>query len=79
MTDRDARVLQIIRDLSTVNAEPQREQDLELDLGLDSLDVVQLAMQLEEAFDIDISVIEAEWLTTVGDVLDLVARKAAQP
>jgi acyl carrier protein len=40
------------------------------DLGADSLDTVELVMELEETFDLQIPDEEAEKLTTVGAVLD---------
>ena len=39
------------------------------DLGADSLDTVELIMQLEEAFDMQIPDEDAEKLATVGDAL----------
>lgn len=39
------------------------------DLGADSLDVVELVMALEEAFDIEIPDEEAEKINTVGDIV----------
>jgi len=38
------------------------------DLGADSLDVVEMVMAIEEAFDIEISDEDAESMRTVGDV-----------
>ena len=38
------------------------------DLGADSLDTVQIVMELEEAFNVDITDDEAETLTTVGAI-----------
>ena len=40
------------------------------DLGADSLDTVELIMEFEEAFDIEITDEDAEKLTTVQDVFD---------
>lgn len=40
------------------------------DLGADSLDTVELVMELEETFDMQIPDEEAEKLTTVGAVSD---------
>lgn len=45
------------------------------DLGADSLDQVELIMQLEEEFDIEISDEEAESLVTVGKVYDFLKDK----
>ena len=38
------------------------------DLGADSLDTVQIVMELEEAFIVEITDDEAETLTTVGAI-----------
>ena len=42
------------------------------DLGADSLDVVELIMALEEAFDMEIPDTEAEKIITVNDALDYI-------
>lgn len=44
------------------------------DLGADSLDLVELIMSMEEAFDVDISDEDAEKLVTVKDVLDYIKK-----
>ena len=38
------------------------------DVGADSLDTVQIVMELEEAFNVEITDDEAETLTTVGAI-----------
>ncbi len=40
------------------------------DLGADSLDVFQIIMGIEEAFDIEIDNEEAEKIVTVGDAVE---------
>ena len=47
------------------------------DLGADSLDTVELIMQFEEEFDIEISDDDAEKLTTVGTSIDYITSKLA--
>ena len=47
------------------------------DLGMDSLDTVELIMQFEEEFDIEISDDDAEKLTTVGSSVDYINNKLA--
>lgn len=42
------------------------------DLGADSLDVVELIMALEEAFDMEIPDTEAETIVTVKDAVDYI-------
>ena len=47
------------------------------DLGADSLDTVELIMQFEEEFHIEISDEEAEDLTTIGKSVDYINSKLA--
>ena len=42
------------------------------DLGADSLDIVELVMAFEEAFEIDIPDDDAEKITTVKDAIDYI-------
>ena len=44
------------------------DKNLMEDLGADSLDTVQIVMELEEAFNVEITDDEAETLTTVGAI-----------
>ncbi len=44
------------------------------DLGADSLDIVELVMAMEEAFDIDIPDEEAENIRTVANATDFVKK-----
>jgi acyl carrier protein len=46
------------------------------DLGADSLDLVELIMAMEEAFDMEISDDHAEKLQTVQDVMDYIKKHA---
>ncbi len=54
------------RDLGTLTKDTSFEE-----LALDSLDVVQMVMAIEEAFDIEIDDDDVENLKTVGQLLDL--------
>jgi acyl carrier protein len=45
------------------------------DLGADSLDIVELVMAFEEAFDIDIPDEDAEKITTVKQAVDYIEAK----
>ena len=47
------------------------------DLGADSLDTVELVMEFEKEFNIDIPDEDAEKLRTVGDALNYLRGKAA--
>ena len=45
------------------------------DLGADSLDLVELVMALEEAFDITVEETELEDISTIGQAFDLISTK----
>jgi acyl carrier protein len=45
------------------------------DLGADSLDIVELVMAFEEAFDLDIPDEDAEKIRTVKDAIDYIEAK----
>ena len=45
------------------------------DLGADSLDVVELVMRFEEAFEIEIPDEDAEKIATVGDAVSYIENK----
>jgi acyl carrier protein len=47
------------------------------DLGADSLDIVELVMAFEEAFDLDIPDEDAEKIQTVKDAIDYIEAKKA--
>ena len=47
------------------------------DLDADSLDLVELVMALEEAFDVEVPEEELEGITTVGQAYELVVGKLA--
>ena len=48
------------------------EQDIFEDLGGDSLDAIEIVMELENEFDIDISDASVEGVKTVQQLIDLV-------
>jgi acyl carrier protein len=48
------------------------------DLGADSLDIVELIMAFEEAFDLDIPDEDAEKIITVKDAIDYIENKMAK-
>lgn len=45
------------------------------DLGADSLDIVELVMAFEEAFELDIPDNDAEKIASVGDAVDYIKSK----
>jgi acyl carrier protein len=48
------------------------------DLGADSLDIVELLMEMEEAFGIEIADEELEKISTIKDVVDFLKQKGVQ-
>ncbi|MFD2171411.1 acyl carrier protein [Tumebacillus lipolyticus] len=69
-TDIFARVTNIIVErLGVEEGQVKLESSFKEDLGADSLDVVELVMELEDEFDMEISDEDAEKINTVGDVV----------
>ena len=76
MSDKKEKVIDIIIDkLGVEKNKVTSEANFINDLGADSLDQVELIMQLEEEFDLEISDEEAESLTTVSQVLNFLDNK----
>ena len=48
------------------------------DVGADSLDIVELVMELEEEFEITIPDDQAEKIKTVGEAIDYIEREQAK-
>ncbi|UHA73979.1 acyl carrier protein [Paenibacillus sp. 481] len=59
----------IVERLGVDEAEVALQSSFKDDLGADSLDVVELVMELEDEFDMEISDEDAEKIATVGDVV----------
>jgi acyl carrier protein len=73
MSDVFDRVKRIIVDrLGVEESEVTLEASFKDDLGADSLDVVELVMELEDEFDLEISDEDAEKITTVGEVVNYI-------
>ncbi|QED47503.1 acyl carrier protein [Cytobacillus dafuensis] len=70
------RVTKIIVDrLGVEESEVTLEASFKDDLGADSLDVVELVMELEDEFDMEISDDDAEKIATVGDAVTYIQAK----
>ena len=70
------RVTKIIVDrLGVEESEVKLEASFKDDLGADSLDVVELVMELEDEFDMEISDDDAEKIATVGDAVNYIQSK----
>ena len=53
------------------------QADLQSDLGLDSLDTVEMTVGLEDRFGIEIPDSELEGVQTVNDAVELIEQKVA--
>ncbi|KAF4322580.1 hypothetical protein BBO99_00003797 [Phytophthora kernoviae] len=68
------RVLGVVKNFEKVNADSVKEAaKFQEDLGLDSLDVVEVVMAMEEEFTIEIPDNESEKLLTPAQVIDYIA------
>ncbi|GLO65961.1 MULTISPECIES: acyl carrier protein [Oceanobacillus] len=77
MADVFDRVKEIIIDrLDVEEAKVTMEASFKEDLDADSLDVVELVMELEDEFDMEIADEDAEKINTVGDAVDYINSKA---
>jgi acyl carrier protein len=66
----------IVEQLQVDEAEVTPGASFQEDLGADSLDVVELVMQFEEAFDMEIPDEDAEKIKTVKDAIDYINKNA---
>ncbi len=69
----EEKVTQIVSEqLSVDKSEIARETSFVNDLNADSLDTVELVMELEDEFDLTIPDEDAEKLKTVGEAIDYI-------
>ncbi len=62
----------IVKDLGVKESEVTREASFVNDLGADSIDCVELVIDFEHEFGIEIDDNEAENINTVGDAIDYI-------
>jgi acyl carrier protein len=75
----EEKVINIIVDhLDVTKEECVLEASFIDDLGADSLDIVELLMEMEEAFGIEIADEELEKIRTIKDVVDFLRQKGVQ-
>ncbi|GAB2561590.1 acyl carrier protein [Gracilibacillus alcaliphilus] len=76
MADTFEKVKQIVVDRLDVDEDKVTlEASFKDDLEADSLDVVELVMELEDEFDLEIADEEAEKIATVGDAVNYIDSK----
>jgi len=77
MASTDEKIKQIIvEQLGVDEAEVTATASFVDDLGADSLDIVELVMAFEEAFDMEIPDEDAEKIRTVQDAMDYISKHA---
>jgi acyl carrier protein len=75
----EERVIDIISDkLGVAKDQITRETSLIKDLQTDSLDIVELVMDLEEEFDLQIPDQAQQNIHTVGQIIDYIEREVKQ-
>jgi len=67
----------IVKQLGVTPEEVTLEASFIEDLGADSLDTVELVMEFEEAFGLEIPDEEAEKITKVGEAIDYIKKNTA--
>ena len=78
MANVEARVKEIIVDkLGVEDSQITPEASFTNDLGADSLDTVELVMEFEKAFNLQIPDEDAEKIGTVGDAIKYIKGKTA--
>lgn len=72
----EEKVIQIVSEqLSVDKGEINRNTSFVNDLNADSLDTVELVMELEDEFDLTIPDDQAEKLKTVGEAIDYIKKQ----
>jgi len=78
MADIEAKVKEIIiNKLGVDDGQVTPEASFTNDLGADSLDTVELVMEFEKAFNLQIPDEDAEKISTVGDAIKYIKSKSA--
>tara|TARA_B100000902_G_scaffold310734_1_gene300415 strand:+ start:218 stop:454 length:237 start_codon:yes stop_codon:yes gene_type:complete len=78
MSEISSKVKAIIVDKLVIDeSEVTDESNFMSDLGADSLDTVELIMEFEKEFDLQIPDDEAEKITTVGEAIEYIASRTS--
>ncbi|KAJ2488272.1 mitochondrial acyl carrier protein [Coemansia sp. RSA 2050] len=74
--DIESRIFQLLQDFDKVNQDKLSPvADFSKDLGLDSLDTVEVVMAIEEEFSVEIPDDEADKITTVKGAIDYISAR----
>ena len=69
----------LVEQLGVQRAQLTPEAKIQEDLGADSLTVIEISMAMEERFNLSIPDEQWETVSTVGDLLELIAKLLAVP
>lgn len=69
------RIKEMIEEIIREKTEISPETRLMSDLGLDSLDIIELICDLEDEYDIEIDEVEREKIKTVAELVNTVEAK----
>lgn len=73
------RIIEIIKDqLGVADVEITEETNFKDDLGVDSLDLLELVMAFEEEYNIELNPEELEGIATVGDITEFIKKYTEQ-
>jgi acyl carrier protein len=75
-TDIARGVIEVLKNVSRRPIEPTLDSDLAADLGFDSLQILEIVAELEDRFDISISLNDVPAARTVSQVAALVSAAA---
>ena len=75
--DVEGDVIEVLKTVSRRPIEPTLTSDLIADLGLDSLQVLEVVTELEDRFDITIPAVTASTVPAARTVADVVAQVSA--
>ncbi len=79
VTSVEERVIDIVCQNLVVNRDQlSRSASFQEDIGADSLELVELMMELEEEFDITIPEDQADRIRTVGEAIEYIEREQAK-
>ena len=81
LSDKDTQALLdiLVEQLGVQRAQLTPEAKIQEDLGADSLTVIEIAMAMEERFHLSIPDEQWETVSTVGDLLEMLAKLLASP
>lgn len=80
LTEIESKVKKIVAEqMAVAEDEISRDTHFVNDLNADSLDTVELVMEFEEEFELNIPDEEAEKIQTIGQAIDYIASANGQP